>query len=74
LSFGGSPVDQFLFFVPPNGTLGFFLCALSYNGGISLVMAADKRLLASERGRSGQTLAERFEAEIAKLELSFFYH
>eukprot|EP00455_Lapot_gusevi_P053217 TRINITY_DN825_c0_g1_i1.p1 TRINITY_DN825_c0_g1~~TRINITY_DN825_c0_g1_i1.p1 ORF type:complete len:477 (+),score=126.02 TRINITY_DN825_c0_g1_i1:88-1518(+) len=62
LAFGGNPIQQFLFMVPAQRTLGHFVCIMSYNGGVTFGLNSDPRLLPDP-----QTLVTLFRQEIQLL-------
>src|SRR4051794_11106525 len=42
LQLAGSPIDNFVFFVPPQRTIGHFITVLSYNGKVTFGMTSDE--------------------------------
>jgi len=62
LYFAGSKIKNMMFWVPRAGDVGLGVSILSYNGNVSVGIAADEGLMPD-----GEALLEGFEAELAHL-------
>eukprot|EP00004_Rigifila_ramosa_P003321 TRINITY_DN1355_c0_g1_i2.p4 TRINITY_DN1355_c0_g1~~TRINITY_DN1355_c0_g1_i2.p4 ORF type:complete len:112 (-),score=27.66 TRINITY_DN1355_c0_g1_i2:789-1124(-) len=60
----GRKLNRLMFFVPPVGFLGIFVCILSYNGEIGLGISADTQVLSAT---DVQRVLGNFESEIEAL-------
>jgi len=61
----GAPVNQMVFFVPPQGTISVFLTVITYAGKVTVGMGADGALLSPHALK--QITGEFFEAELMRM-------
>jgi hypothetical protein len=69
LAFLGEKVDRMYFFVPPMGTVGFFLTIFSFDNKVTISLSADATLL--DKGKASVICARYFKEELEAMEQLF---